>query len=227
MTVVSLSLMLSPLLSPERLAAASQYRLALERQEADSFLYLRFDSGAYGRRRLRQLAALEDHPAAEAIRGAAGRALERKTRRLARDPDIERTARDFEVFPAGSAIDAALLAALVADLEDPWLHNDCDPADPCPLLFVDLDRDGAAEALLFGRHVTEAFQSRDGQWRRMTPSRNVPGQNPDRGRLREAFASGSFRVRDLGWQVLDLDGEIYVFDGVPVDTGVTPERSRD
>lgn len=227
MTVVLLSLMLSPLLSPERLAAASQYRLALQRQEADSFLYLRFDSGEYGRRRLRQLAALADHPEAEAIRGAAARALERKTRWYAQGQDIERTARDFEAFPAGSAIDPALLAALTADLEDPWLHYDCDPADPCPLLFVDLDRNGAAEALLFGRHVTGAFQSRDGRWRRMAPSPNVPGRSPDRSKLREALATGSFRVRDLGWQVLDLGGETYVFDGVPADAGVTPERSRD
>jgi hypothetical protein len=42
-----------------------------------------------------------------------------------------------------------------------------------------------------------------------------------------ALASGRFRVRDLGWQVLDLGGETYVFDGVPVDAGVTPVRSRD
>jgi hypothetical protein len=77
-TVVLLTLMLSPVLSPERLAAASQAARVLATQEEDSYRYLRFDSGRYGRTRLRRLAELQDHPQAEAIRAAAKRELARK-----------------------------------------------------------------------------------------------------------------------------------------------------
>ena len=221
MTVALLTLMLSPLLSPERLAANSQYAFALERRVADSFRYLRFDSGEYGRARLRQLAALEDHPEAAAIRIAAQTELEREHPWGGRRPEIALTASDFQV-PAGQSIESGLLDALNAARGD--LHlQDCLPTDPCPLLLADLDRDGEAEALVFGSYLTGALRRQDGRWATAKPLLYLGGSasTNDRKQLREALKQGNYRVRDLDWQVVEIRGELYVFDDTPEDGGTT------
>ena len=51
-SIVMLTLVLTPLLSPERLAAASQYRRVLADPESDAYADLRFRTGRYGRERL-------------------------------------------------------------------------------------------------------------------------------------------------------------------------------
>ena len=218
-TVALLTLMLSPVLSPERLAAASQYARVLATREEDSYRNLRFESGRYGRARLGELAALQDHPEAGKIRAAARREQARKHPWYARNKAVKRGPKDFEAYPAGTSVDAALLALLSSDQDEPYLY-DCDPTDPCPLLFVDLDRDGVTEALLFGQYATAAFQSRNGDWRRL-PQPAAAGLVDDarRRNLRAALAAGDYVVRDPKWQVFEIRGRVYVFESpaAPVD----------
>src|SRR5690606_14933944 len=100
--LVTLSLAMTPILSPYRITANSQFRAALaeqhqspERSYSSVMHTLRFYAGTYGMSRLRELAELQDHPAAESIRTAARTALEREHRwdRLAmRDTEIDLTA---------------------------------------------------------------------------------------------------------------------------------------
>ncbi|MEX1993849.1 MAG: DUF4153 domain-containing protein [Steroidobacteraceae bacterium] len=212
-TVVLLTLMLSPVLSPERLAAASQFTRVLEQQDEDSYRYLRFDSGAYGRARLRRLAELQDHPQAESIRAAAKRELKRKFPWYQRGPKETLTADDFEVFPASQALEPGLLAALGATERNDVLHS-CEPPEPCPMLFVDLNRDGEDEALVFSNFGTVALRRKGGTWaaaRRLDTFRAAASFH-DRRSIRAALRDGSYAVRDLEWQVLDVRGERFVFD---------------
>ena len=85
--IVTIAAALTPLLSPYRLAANSQYGLALEgrfktsdptSQKKSPFHYLRFDAGGYGRSRLKELSHLQNHPDAERIRVLAAQAIELK-----------------------------------------------------------------------------------------------------------------------------------------------------
>src|SRR5579864_277176 len=75
--IAAIAAALTPLLSPYRLAANSQYALALTKVPASDvadargatpFHYLRFDAGRYGRDRLRQLTQLRDAPNATQVR---------------------------------------------------------------------------------------------------------------------------------------------------------------
>jgi hypothetical protein len=82
----AISLALTPLLSPYRLSANSQYSRVLggrfktpERpsEHSSPFHYLRFESGQYCRHKLDELAHLENHPDADRIRELAAEAMRR------------------------------------------------------------------------------------------------------------------------------------------------------
>lgn len=202
-----LTLMLSPVLSPERLAAASQYARVLEAQDPDSYQSLRFDSGRYGRERLRLLAGLQDHADAEAIRVAARDALEQRYR-ISEPPGApELSADDFEVFPQSHDLDAGLLAALRKS-ENPYALRDCQPGSPCPVLFVDLNRDDIAEALVFPNMEAIAARREAGGWV-LVSGRQRPYWIGDRKEFRKALTDKRYRVRDPAWQILEIDGQIF------------------
>ena len=212
-TVLLLTLMLTPVLSPERLAAASQFARVLEKPNADSYRYLRFDSGEYGGMRLRRLAELRDHPDAEAIRAAAKLELEKKSPWYPRASRAELTMSDFEVFPVGQVLDPGVLSALNAAQRDAFRHY-CEPAERCPVLFADLNRDGEPEALVFSNYGTVAIRMQGGEWTVTERMQHLGASAPFNGRrtIREELARGNYVVRDLGWQVLEIRGELYVFD---------------
>lgn len=211
-TVLLLTLMLTPVLSPERLAAASQYARVLEQQDPDSYRYLRFDSGDYGRTRLQSLAELQGHPHAGEIRAAAKLELERKAPWSPQEAETELAAGDFEVFPAGQVLDPGMLSALNASHQNTF--QACEPADPCPVLFADLNRDGDPEALVFSGYGTLALRKLGGQWTVMERMQQLGASASfnDAPKIRERLAKGDYVVRDLGWQVLEIQGELYVFD---------------
>ncbi len=227
-TVLLLTLMLSPVLSPERLAANSQYARVLDQQEEDSYRYLRFSSGEYGRVRLRELAKLEDHPEAATIRVAAQTELDRKNRWYGGDESVELGARDFLVFPAGQVVDDELLVALTRAKKDLYLGV-CDPSDPCLLLFADLNRDGESEVVIFGDFVAGALRREDGRWTRTAAGVQI-GANTgmvDRKAIRKALEQGRYQVRDLGWQVVEIRGNAFVFDDAPPPAGATAPPAGD
>ena len=210
-TIAMLTVMLTPALAPERLAAASQYRRALAESTDDAFAYLRFQSGRYGRERLKRLAAIEGTPNADDIRARAGRQLQRKERwnRIgAAEPLV---ADAFESFPQGSRLDPDLLSALQASKEGTLL-GECDPADRCPVLFADLNRDGSDEAIFFTGHWVVAATQGPAGWkllRYLTPA-GEPGAEHDQSAIRDALKESRFRVVDPPWQAVEINGETYV-----------------
>jgi hypothetical protein len=209
-TITLLTLMLSPALSPQRLAAASQYARALDEREESSFVHLRFESGRYGRNRLARLAKLTDHPEAAQIRELAGRELEKRSRW--RDPmPVARLGADaFEVFPAGNALDPELLAAIRGSRDVEFLGR-CIRYDPCPVLLLDLTRDGAPEALIFEDHVVVAATREAGAWR-LLPRQPFETAHRAKSEVRDALRQGRYRTRELPWEVLEIDGSRFVFD---------------
>jgi Domain of unknown function (DUF4153) len=210
-TIALLALALSPVLSPERLAAASQAKHALLEPEGDALRYLRFESGRYGRERLAALAKIQDHPEADRIRLAAQRMRDRKDP-WNRDRSRSALAADsFEVFPAGAALDPELIK-LVREAERLPYLAECEPDDRCPVLFADLNRDGSAEALVFGDHQAAAATRVDGRWTIVHVARGAaqPARYFDRRAVREALRSGDFRIRESDWQVAVIGGEAYV-----------------
>jgi hypothetical protein len=127
--IVTISASLTPILSPYRLAANSQFGLAQRERMAtqdkqkrygwqDSpFTYLRFEAGDYGRRRLDELANLQYGTDAERIRQAARLAQQQKSRW---EPSVRVDAQSLmtklRIFPAGRTLDKALVDAVAADI---------------------------------------------------------------------------------------------------------------
>ncbi len=212
-TIVLLTLMLSPVLSPERLAASSQYARVLEDKDAvvDAMRYLRFNSGRYGRRRLERLATLEGHPDSAAIQAAAKTELERQHPWYEAKREYELGAESFDVFPAGESLEPGLLAS-IRESNAFGIDNECLPADPCPMLIADLNRDNVAEALIFGDYATVAATRESKGWtmiqltRRLGEGRSLSYQES----IRQALAEGKYEIRDLPWQVLVIGNDTFI-----------------
>jgi Domain of unknown function (DUF4153) len=173
---------LTPVLSPYRLAAASQFELVKRKGVAalsshnerygwlDSPLtYLRFESGSYGRVRLEQLAKLQSGQDAEAIRLAANSALERKTRwEPALASDLPALLAKLKIYPAGRSMDRALVDALVAQNAKPSeLYALQQFPESAVGIYVDLDGDQRDEFVLLMRYSGVVYAKRDERWIRV------------------------------------------------------------
>jgi hypothetical protein len=117
----------------------------------------------------------------------------------------------FRVFPAGAVLDEQLLAAFDASTSTEVIGY-CNPEERCPLLFVDLSRDGSPEAILFyGHAVTGAMRTQEG-WQALDhmQRRRMPGAFKDHQAVAQALEQGDYRIGDLPWQVIEIEGQYYV-----------------
>lgn len=224
-TVVVLTVMLTPLLSPARLAAESQQARILAdpvRAVEEDYRVLRFESGEYGRRRLEVLATLEDHPEAERIREVATGMLARKERwppgRMTTDPETL----TLEASPPGTPIDESLRAA-IAGVE---YHEPCPAVRPCVVLFVDLDDDGVDEAVAFGApYAVPLLRRTDEGWVQAGTLRPADGVPLDAEALRSALQQQRVGTRAPAWRELELDGtKRYVVEAAPPVPGSVKQR---
>jgi hypothetical protein len=177
--IATIAATLTPLLSPYRLAASSQYHRILAGNVADDverglqptpYGYLRFDSGSYGRDRLAELSTLQQHANAELIRQRASAALKMTT---PGEPTVQADAAarvaTLPVYPQGRTLDAGLSGALLNDWRG---RNNDSPAvrisgAPAAGLFVDLDGDGTDEFVLLQGRGGVVYQAQAGHWQRM------------------------------------------------------------
>ena len=183
---------LTPLLSPYRLAANSQYQLVLTQglgTPADKRLpYLRFDSGQYGLAKLEELAQLQAGADAENIRRAATLLLEQKSRwGLPPTVDVAGQVAKLRVYPAGRGLDRDLTQRLIADLSKPGsgfaFQN---LADVAAGVYIDLKGDSADEFVLLTAHRGLVYENLAGQW----------------------MLAGDIYPRSLGSPQLDFNGAI-------------------
>jgi hypothetical protein len=215
-TIVAMTLMLTPLLSPERLAAASQYERVLADPEVDAYADLRFRTGRYGRERLAELSAIEGHARSADIRARAEREMRKKLRLGGPAASGGLTAARLRVFPATSQAEPGLLAVLDT-AQDRHVLATCTEDEPCPLLYTDLNRDGEAEAILFTDHAILAATPSPGGWQLL--QQLVPAQSPvfrnDRVTVLKALEAGSYRIGEAPWQAIEIEGRHYMLTGIP------------
>jgi hypothetical protein len=161
--IATIGAYLTPLLSPQRLSADSQFRRILEEKSSASesrFQYLRFSVGAYGRERLQQLERLQDHPDAQRLRqqARAAMALRYVGQTLRLPVNLDSLLGNLTVYPRGHTLDPELRARVGADLEGVQ-------AQPLSGVFADLDGDGVEEFVLLGPWVhSRVYQLRAGRW---------------------------------------------------------------
>ena len=172
---------LTPLLSPYRLAANSQFRLVRERglavlQEKHNnengyfwvtpLQYLRFDSGRYGRAKLQELAGLQTGKDAEEIRQLANRTLAQTGRwEVPSIPDASAAVGKLRIYPAGRTLDSNLRDVLTTELSSPGkgfvFRNSLGKAAG---LYIDLNGDKAEEFVFMNDKSGIVFENRAGQW---------------------------------------------------------------
>lgn len=221
--IVAIGLALTPVMSPYRLAAASQFEIVMQdrprsdtRRADDPLHYLRFSAGEYGRRRLELLSQLQDHPNAEKVRKEAKAAIVRAHRwdTTPSQMDMDEWLSQMVLRPVERSLDAALVATLRAELAKPqsrWLYQS--HREALIGLFVDMDADHAEEFVVVGPSGALVFQSQGGTW--SFEGRLNPDVQPQQGQLLAAVNANQIRVAEPRWRNL----EIGRFTLRPIDTG--------
>lgn len=230
--IVVLALAMTPLLSPFRLAANSQYARILDGRQSesvataeegsrtnDSYRVLRFGMGRYGRERLEQLAELQDHGQAEQIRGRAQAALA-MTEYWA--PSIEPFDPEaLTVFPESRTLDANLAALLSIRPVDSEGTADLMPgcrgiAAACAGLFVDLDADGTEEFVLLSSSEGWVYVRNGSAWQRdASVSLNIAGNAEP---IRNSLVEGDFEATASRWQDLRIGDQVFQLSTGPRST---------
>ena len=215
-TVIALAL--TPVLSPYRIAANSQFRQAqMEPQLAKTdasygrqtpLQSLRFNTGEYGAARLRELAQLQDHPRAAEIREAASAMIARN------DPwtpitqrDLSTLLADIVVYPAGRTLDAALTARIETDFKNPALGWPMQIPDlALGGVFADLNGDEVEEFVLLASPAAHVYAFEAGAWRRVGAMvSSSMSYATDRGHtVTERLMAGNVRVEPVVWRDLSI-----------------------
>jgi len=216
--IAALTLMLTPALSPYRLAADSQVARILDGEDsagaaarartpyrsylaADAYVALAFDTGDYGRRRLGRLQDLEGHPDAAGIRARAADALASEWRHLAAQPAWDAASLTLQAFPEGREIDAMLRAAIAGAQLLRWRDPPCrSQQDACPVLFTDLDGDGTEEVFVFTDDQAFMLARYEDGWREVELLRGGMARADALARLR----AGDYRLVAPRWQRLGI-----------------------
>jgi len=164
----------TPLLDPAALSTGSQVRRLLSGAtppERFDFDHLRFDLGRTGVGALHALAALGDHPQADAIRAKAREALARKDRYAAEPVVLDAPAirARLVAHPAGSAVPDGFVAFLAERLATRNASHDLRAlrsGKAVPLLAIDLGMGPEPELVLMASPFP-AFATVDGRWRQI------------------------------------------------------------
>lgn len=217
--IATLSLALTPVLSPYRLAAASQYKAVLTgRFESvvkpyrgrTPFQYLRFDSGNYGRRKLVELSKLQNHPQEQRIRELAAAAVA-LTNPWESPPGLspaEAVAR-LKVYPDGRSLDPDLSQKLLADMAAPEHRYTGAPADgPQSVgLFIDLKGDGTEEFVLLNAYGGRVYRKEARGWQYAA---GIYERSPAAWKkLLSELSTGNVVARDPDWKELWIGAQRF------------------
>lgn len=207
--IAMIALALTPVLSPYRLAANSQFEMAqqaidearpLNGYHSTPLHYLRFRAGEYGQVRLRELATLEDHPRAADIRKAAEAMLAQENPWGRPPSDVRSRLANLSIHPGGAALDEQLQARIEDDLQGELRHLGGAPDQNLAGVFIDLNADAGDEFVLLAQGAGVAYQRHGEDWRRIGLMH--PSQFPDQDALAAALASGDVRTEPATWREL-------------------------
>jgi hypothetical protein len=191
-----LGLLLTPIASPYRLSANSQYKriTATNINDRESAIrYLRFDAGRYGREKVEQLAGGK-------IAGQSKETVEFAKRVLAADYKYQvilddgraYQAKTWKVYPADRLMEKELLTAIADGIRS---VNNPDEIEPIAA-FVDLDGDSVDECVVFTRDHVGFFKKTGGAWSLISTEYEATLIEPDsRQKLEAALAKGDFEAR--------------------------------
>jgi hypothetical protein len=220
-------LALTPVLSPYRLSADSQFhrvqRVGLPGSASvsggirfDSPLhYLRFSAGHYGVERLEQLAQGAAGADAAIVRSAAAMLANQSAwDSKANTTDIAARLGSLPIYPAGHQLGQALTATLLADLDKPERRFLLNPTSNIVAgLFVDLNGDATDEFVLLLAHQAFAYEQRDGAWVLLGTmlGGRLPGARTDNGTadLINDIQQGRISISPPKWSDLLIGGRRY------------------
>jgi Domain of unknown function (DUF4153) len=225
---------LTPVLSPYRLAANSQFRLVQEhglaaielaktrttgyRMQNTPLQYLRFDSGQYGRTKLKELADSYSGADAVRIREEATAMLARKNPYEAiTHQDIPGLLGKLQVYPAGRTLTKDLSETLSDDLGKTGsgfgLVNFAD--EPAVGIYIDLNNDQVDDFVFLTPYRGRLYEDRQGKWtyigdvylRSADPSKSdIAGAKRD---LIDDLARGKLSARPSKWNDLVIGKHNY------------------
>jgi hypothetical protein len=211
----AVSLALTPILSPYRLSANSQYAMVLKgrfkttekpHDFSSPFHYLRFSSGAYGRRKLDELAHLQNHPDADRIRSLAAASI-RLTGPWESAPTetASEALAEMIIYPKGRTLDADLLQLVSAELNDAKRQYLSMLSPECPMagLFVDLSPDGSVseEFVLLRGTSGLVYQKGASGWREVGHAYESDSAASQKD-IPSKLAQGDVSIKDPAWKDL-------------------------
>jgi hypothetical protein len=237
--IAVISAALTPVLSPYRLAANSQFRLVREKgidvienkrtnenpyERSTPLHYLRFDSGQYGVAKLKELAELQTGPNAEAVRRMARSLLDQK-QRWATLPgsDIPDVLAKLQIYPANRILDQSLREKLMSDLLKPqngftYLHLSEESAAG---IYIALNDDNSDEFVFLTSSRGLVYQNREGHWLLvgvMTPHSDDLSRKLD---LLGELAKGNVSATAPKWKELSIGGRRFRVDAHQQASGDT------
>jgi len=180
--IAVISAALTPLLSPYRLAADSQFRLVRERgvevidgnrANQDRYghntplHYLRFDAGEYGVRKLKELAAMQTGPDAQVVRRKARGMLDQKQRwGPLPGSDVPDVLAKLSIFPADRTLDPDLKDELMSDLLKPenGFAFQRLSEEKVAGIYVELNDDNSDEFVFLTANRGLVYERREGHW---------------------------------------------------------------
>lgn len=210
------ALAMTPVLSPYRLAANSQFDFALDYEQKQGangystpFHYLRFNAGQYGLERLRELAAVEGHPRAESVRLVASEMLKRKEPwQPIPQANAEQWLAQIVLYPANATIDDDLKRILMSDPRsgDP-LRNMPTDAQKVAGVFIDLDGDQDEDFVLIASPSAVLYERREEQWQ-FSATLETPhlGELKD---LHERIRNGEVSAESPRWKELRIGKHVW------------------
>jgi Domain of unknown function (DUF4153) len=215
--IAVISAALTPLMSPYRLAADSQYRQVLQKgaqaSAADGSTfgsplnYLRFDSGKYGLAKLQELAHTQNGPDADRIRLSAQQELA-KTRAWEQRPaaeSIPESLAKLRIYPAGRTLDQDLSAKLGADLRKPLYYFRLE--DPGMAgIYIDLNGDQSEEFVLANAARGLVYERRAGQW---ALAATIDRHSAAALNLNAELEKGNYAVSTPKWNELLIGGQVF------------------
>jgi len=219
--IATLAVALTPLLSPYRLAANSQYRVALAtpvledaKRYFSSFNYLRFDAGQYGMRRLRELSELKDHPNAQRIHAAAAAALKSENRWQPMSVDAEEVLSKMKIYPPDHPLDAKLRAKLADEIGKLWkgyaLVQNSTPI--AAGIFIGLRDDKTEQFVLLQKYGGSVFQQLGDDWELQGSVTRIDGERRKWRSFLDALDEGKVGTSLPGWKLLDVGSSQFRVD---------------
>ncbi|MGC1523721.1 MAG: hypothetical protein WA803_19425, partial [Steroidobacteraceae bacterium] len=222
---------LTPLLSPYRLAADSQFRLMRDRGLAatedklpnrfgmaqDTPLhYLRFDSGQYGRGKLQELVDSPTGRDADGVRQAAMRLLAQKNRWESQPvSDTAALLGKLHTYPEGRTLDQDLKNKLTVDLTKPengFTYQSLAEANAVGI-YIDLQGNGAEEFVFLTANHGIVYEHREGGWGLVADAYARSYAQPRKLELLEALTRGSVSAAAPKWKELSVGGRTFTVSG--------------